>query len=761
MDGSDRRRLSALVAVLAAVCVASGKVGHAVAQDAAAVDPFEEGVVYVEADEVIEDGENNRYIARGNVEARYGPRTVRADEVIYFPQTERVVARGSVVVLEDNGVATFADEVELAADLTEGLAEDFSVRLPNRGTIGAAFAVRRSEERTEFTRAFYTACEVCEEEGSDALPTWRLRARRVVQDRGDEVIYYRDAVLEVLGVPVLYTPYFSHADPSVGRRTGFLLPTLSESDVSGTAYEQPFFWAINDSTDLTIAPRLMTNVNPLVSWEARRRFFSGAVTLQGSATYERLVDRDGEVDLDSDETWRSHIFGEGVFRINNDWIWGFGLERVSEDLYFERYEIDDSDQQRGLYSRGGRRYLSQLYALGQDDDYYISAAALAFQDTRRLSAGEALPGQDRNDITPTVLPLIEARATFAEPITGGRVEARASSAFITRSSGADSRRVSAELDWRRPTVFGNGIVATPFALARADIYDVAEFARFDENGVLIETVDETFARALGYLGLDASMPFGRRAGPASIVIEPVASLVLAPDDGNDERIPNEDSVVFDFDQSVLFDPNRSPGYDVWEDGARVTVGGRALVQWNGGGEASVFLGQSYRFDETDVFPEISGLAGDNSDVAGSLTFALNARNRVSASFRLDDEDLDIQRLDLSARAGLGPLSANARYLSFEEELNSGRPREELTLAGTFRFTDNFSAFYSLVRDLSPAASDEDFIDRFAAAGFVYTDNCTQVRLVYERENRDLETFGPSESLRLQFTLATLGTFGQN
>lgn len=735
MVAQYRRRLGVLAAGIAALWALSGRPDAAVAQDAAASDPFEQGVVYLEADEVVDDQENGRYVARGDVEARYGSRTVRADEVIYFPETQRVIARGDVAVIDDTGLATFADEIELSADLTQGVAEDFSVRLPNNAAIGAAFALRRDETRSEFRRAFYTACTECEE---DRAPTWRLRARRVTRDTDEEMIFYRDVVLEVRGVPVLYSPFFAHADPSTPRRSGFLLPTFAESTASGTSYEQPYFWAISDHSDLTLSPRIISRVNPLMNFEARHRFFSGYATFQGSITHEQEFDEDGE--RFGDETWRSHVFGEGAFRISENWIWGFGVERVTDDLYLERYQIDDSDQNRGLYARGSKRLLSQAFAVGQGENFFATIAALDFQGLRAGDVDGAIP---------SVAPLIEARRMFDDPLFGGRIEARASTAFLSRDDGPDSRRMTVEADWRRPTILSNGLVATPFALARADIYDVRDYTT--DGGA---DVNETFTRGLGYVGLDMSYPFGRQAGPVDIIIEPVASFVYAPEGGDDERIPNEDSVALDFDESALLEPNRAPGYDQWEDGARVTVGGRALAQWGRGGEASVFLGQVYRADDLETFDEVSGLSGDVSDVVGAARFALNPETGVTARFRLDDDDWDILRFDLDARAAVGPLSVSGRYLNFEEELTSDRPRETVSLRSSLDFADNWAAFYSLNRDLE---ADEN---RLSTLGLIYNDDCTRVTLVYKREETADRAIGPGESIRLQFTLATLGTFGR-
>ncbi len=702
-------------------------------------DPFQQGRVYLEADEIVDDPDLGAYVARGNVEARYGGRILRAQEVRYYESEKRIEAVGGITILEEDGTVTFADEASLTDDLKQGFIQGFAARLANDGKLAASYVIRR-DDKTELRRAFYTVCDSCEEEkGVAGRPTWRLRARRVVQDQEEQMIYYRDAVLEIKGVPVLYAPFFAHADPSAPRRSGLLLPALGESTRTGTFYEQPYYWAISPHQDLTLAPRIMSDANPLVSYEHRKRFFSGSTIIQGSLTHEQEFDDDGL--KFGEDKYRGHIFGEGLFAITDDWRWGFGVERVSDDLYFRRYEIDDQDKRRGLFSRSNNRLLSQLFVTGQDEDFYASAAGFVVQGLR---AG------DEDDQFPLVLPYSEIRRVLRPPVLGGRIEARGSTAFLDRKEGSDSRRVTLEADWRRRFVSDAGVVTEPFALVRADIYDVSDVPLTGGG-----EADDVFTRELGYFGADLSWPLGRQAGAFDVILEPIASVVIAPYGGNDTRIPNEDSLAFDLDEANLFSPNRSPGYDIWEDGPRATVGGRATARWGeAGGEASLFLGQSYRAEDAINFSSSSGLDDDQSDIVGAARFAWDSSKFVTARFRLDESDMDVERLDVGAGMDFGRAELRGKYLKFNESLASGRPKEELSLWAGLEFTRHWGAYYQTTRDLE---LDET---RTAVVGLVFDDECSRLELIYKRDGTRDRAIGSGDSFRIQFTLATIGSFGQ-
>ena len=67
------------------------------------------------------------------------------------------------------------------------------------------------------------------------------------------------------------------------------------------------------------------------------------------------------------------------------------------------------------------------------------------------------------------------------------------------------------------------------------------------------------------------------------MIEPIAGVYAAPNGGNQRKIPDEDSLSFDYDDSLLFRPDRLAGYDVLDTGQRVDYGLKLGLYDNNGG----------------------------------------------------------------------------------------------------------------------------------------------------------------------------------
>jgi len=104
---------------------------------------------------------------------------------------------------------------------------------------------RRPFERhfTVFYSGVYTACEACKDDPKKP-PLWQVKGTRMIHDSTEKMIYFEDARLEFFGQPVAYLPYFSAPDPTVKRKTGFLMPWMSSSSTNGFGIEVPYYWAL-------------------------------------------------------------------------------------------------------------------------------------------------------------------------------------------------------------------------------------------------------------------------------------------------------------------------------------------------------------------------------------------------------------------------------------------------------------------------------------------------------------------------------------
>ncbi|HTI66674.1 MAG TPA: LPS assembly protein LptD, partial [Caulobacteraceae bacterium] len=609
-------------------------------------------------------------------------------------------------------------------------------------------------------KAVFTVCDICAADGSPKEPTWSIQAAQVIQDHDHKVIFYRHAVIRVAGLPVAYTPIFWHTDPSAKRGSGFLAPLIA-IDRRGFSYQQPYLWVISPYADLTLAPQLNTKVSSILNGEYRERFYSGQIDARFGYTYAQQFDSKGQ-EYD-DLTSRSYILASGAFVINPKWTWGFSAERVTDPLLFQRYAVANAFDPRGLFATDDQRLLSQIYAVEQDSRSYLSIAMMSYQGLR---VG------DLNGTFPTVAPVVEGRFEPNLLILGGRVRLEGSGVVLERPRnpytdappGQDSRRATIGGDWRSSYTFYNGIRLEPFLEGRGDLYN-AENPSVPLTGpteiqgpatidgtTLIYNGNHTTGRLLGTAGLDASWPFYRRTGDLTVVLEPLAQLAVSPRAVNNPYIPNEDSQVIDFDETNLFEANKSPGFDYYEGGARANVGGRVTLRWDSGGQIQLVGGRSLRTQPDPTLPASSSLNQTASDwvvAASAQPFSgLSGYTRAL----IDSHTDDVRRLEAGLNAGGARINGFFRYLY--DNVDPTLPKtQNAQFGGQVLVTKHWGLSGSASWDLANKVTPQE------AIGLVYQDECTHWELIYQHDGTYNRTLRPSDTIMLRLLLVTLGSTG--
>ena len=706
------------------------------------------GGFYLEADTLTQNDNTHHVVATGAVEARYKGRVLRADSVDYDSQSGVVVARGKAQVIEPDGSAQFADGLTLDKSLSTGFAEGFSTRLQGNVKIAAASAERVSADVTTLDHVIFTPCPVCETPGH-THPTWSIRARSVTEDKHRKTLTFHGAVVEILGLPVFYVPTISGPDPTSARKSGLLLPVVTFAGRRGPSYEQPYYLALTPSQDLTITPQINERVNPFLNLEWRKRFYSGLVDMRGGYTYDHDFTSGGK--KFGTLTSRSYILGSGVFQLTPKWQWGFTAERTSDKLIFDKYSVGDVFLDRGLYASDDRRLISQLYAVRQDVNAYLSVAAISVQGLR---AG------DLQSSFPTIAPLIEARWEPKSAVLGGRLRLDASAVVLSRdqSSSAvsaaaaatpvaftdDARRATAQADWQRSFTFKNGLRVQPFLDGRVDFYNL--------SGLSGSVSNATVARAFGTVGANITYPLIKQAGNTTWMLEPMAQIAVSPNTRLNSRIPNEDSVVFEYDETNLFQVNRSPGYDLYQGGQSLTLGGRASASWADGRGASVLFGRRLAARNDYALPERTGLRAALSDYILAADVTPLKGIRLFTRLRMDSDAFTVSRLD--AGASFSTARANG-YISYVQESRSPNGTKVSSL------DIHAEAFVTKHWGVTTYAIIDNGDWRRRDFGAVYRDDCLRVEVLYRHDETTNGTLGPSSSVVLRLSLATFGNSGYN
>jgi LPS-assembly protein len=239
----------------------------------------------------------------------------------------------------------------------------------------------------------------------------------------------------------------------------------------------------------------------------------------------------------------------------------------------------------------------------------------------------------------------------------------------------------------------------------------------------------------------------KRDGSLTYVLEPMAQVAIAPFLRQDPRIPNEDSVDFAFDETNLFQIDKSPGFDLLDSGQRLNVGGRATIEDDNGLSASALIGRSFRAEPDPFLPARTGLTQTSSD----WIFAANATPFKGVNFftrwRLDSGTLQVNQMETGVDVTTSRFDGQIRYLQ-EAQDPDGQPVRDLDFHGEVFLWKNWG--------VSAYGAFESGIWRQSDFGIVYRDQCIRVEILYNRNNTNNGVLGPSQGIGFRLSLATFG-----
>ena len=742
----------------------------------------------VQATEIDYDYANSRVAAVGNVQIYYGDSTLEANRVIYDQKTKRLHAEGNVRLTEQDGKVTYGEIMDLSDDYRDGFVDSLRLDAPDQTRMAATRAERTSGNYTVFHNGVYTACAPCKDDPKKP-PLWQVKAARIIHDQGEKMMYFEDARLEFFGQPLAWLPYFSAPDPTVKRKTGVLVPVASSSSVYGGALDVPYYWALAPDYDATFAPMITTKQGPLLEGEFRQRLMSGAYSIRAAGIYQ--LDKDYFLRSDGTYTpgfrdWRGSLESTGLFAINNNWVWGWDGTVLSDRTFLQdynprlsRYRITDP------FTQTTSEAISQLFISGKGNRSYFDARTIYY-----FGFSDA----DAQGQIPVIHPVIDYNYVFDRPILGGELGYRVNFTSLTRQDAdfdpitqsallngtctqtanpaikntsscllrgvpGTYSRFSAEMTWRRSITDSFGQVFTPFASVRADA-GAMDIKNDPAVANFIPTGDSDLVRAMPTVGLEYRYPFINVQSWGTQTIEPIAQVIVRPNEQQIGRWPTEDAQSLVYDDSNLFRVDKFSGWDRVEGGGRANYGLQYTAQFNRAGSINALFGQSYSlfgqnsfaFGGTTNTGLDSGLDTTRSDYVARLSYQPNNIYMFTSRFRFDNDTFNPQRIELEARANFDRWSGSLLYGDYAAQPALGILDRQQGILGTgqVKLDANWVLLGGARYDLNAGKFDQTRV------GVGYVDDCLILGLNYITNYTYSGNVQANHTIMLQISLRTLG-----
>ena len=707
-----------------------------------------DGKMTVQAVEVDYDYNNQRVSAVGNVQMFYNGTSVEADKVIYDQKTKRLHAEGNIRLTDAEGKVTYANIMDLSDDYRDGFVDSLRVDTADATRMAATRADRSAGNYTVFENGVYTACAPCKDNPKKP-PLWQVKGARIIHDQTDKMLYFENAQLEFFGVPMAYLPYFSTPDPTVKRKTGFLMPSYTTVTGYGYGVETPFYWAIAPDYDATFNPRFTTRQGVLFQGEFRQRLINGSYQIRAYGIDQ--LDPGAYAGQPGDRQFRGGFDTKGQFALNDKWVWGWDGVLLSDYYFFSDYRLAQYKDPLGSFLSLPTEAISQLYLTGVGSRSYFDARTIYY-----------LSFSGNQNQVPVIYPVIDYNNVINSPIFGGEVSYKtnftnlsrdtaafdpittlANTASLCTTTSADPlartpsqcllrgfpgtyTRLTAEAQWRKSFTDPLGQIWTPFAILRADAINSSVS---NQPGVsnFLPVGDTQALRPMPAVGLEYRYPFINVQPWGTTTIEPIAQIIARPNETYAGKLPNEDAQSMVFDASNLFAVDKFSGYDRVEGGGRANVGVQATTQFDRGGSVNVLFGQSYQLfglnsyavkDATNTGLD-SGLQNTRSDYVARVNYSPNRTYTFSVRSRVDEATLNVNRFEAEGRAAFDRWSVSMIYGNYaaQPELGYLTRREGLLGSASVKVASNWVVSGSARWDLEANKLNQYIV------GAGYVDDC--------------------------------------
>lgn len=704
------KRFLSAISLSALLCSAQ----LASAQDAPA------GPALLVADDVVVT-EDEVLIATGAIEVLQGDQHLSATRIVFDGKTDKLQIEGPLRITNGDDMIILGSAAELDEDMRNGLIQGARIVLDQQLQISSTQGRRVNGRYTELARASATSCHVC---GKNQTPLWQIRATRAIHDQQERQLYFDNAQLRVVGVPVFYLPRLRLPDPTLKRARGFLIPRIRNSTTLGWGIKAPYFIPIGDHQDLTLTP-YVTQKTRTMEFRYRRAFWNGDVSIFGAVSSDDL--QPGKM--------RGYIFTESGFNLPNDFRLEANLRYTTDNSYLNQYSVTARD-----------RLQSDLTLRRVKRDRFFEASLLDFYTQR---------ADENNATQPTVFSDVRYESRHF-PKIGGEIRLGAQSHSHRRSAtsptdgtdtdtipdGRDVLRLSADASWRNRWTVGNGLRLAATGHLWLNSYRTAQDA----------TVDREVTTATPAAALELRYPMMARSAGGRTLLEPIMQLGWTG--GSRQRNPNDESTRTEFDEGNLLTLSRFPAPDRRERGMTVATGLRWSHYNDAGWKASFAVGHLWR-DNTDAdFSPSSGLRSQSSDwlVSGQL---IAASGLTLIARGLLDDSAQFSKAEGRAIWSKGRLSLDASYLYMIADATENRSdiQSEWTLSGGYRISKHWYSSFSARYDLGNSHLDN------TGFGLRYENECVLIAGSANRTYARAANLAPTTTFDLTVELRGFGNGG--
>ncbi len=569
------------------------------------------------------------------------------------------------------------------------------------------------KDKTKINKGVFTTCKK-----NDDCPPWVLESEEIQHDKVKKTLNYKNALLKIYDIPVLYFPKFFHPDHTVKRQSGFLIPRFSQSNNLGNYTSTPYFFAISDSTDLTFSPRIYDNGKAVYQAEYRNYKKNSKHIVDMSIKNENILSFNEEKDNPT------HFFLKSEFNLNSNNFdsakLDLKIQQTSNDEYLKTYKLKSPliDSENILHSSLDLNF--------NRDDLNIDLSAETYENLNRLES-------DRYEY---IFPNINISKNIKDFETGN-LSLETSGVSKLFNTNIYEKTLVNDLSYKSfNRISSLGLVSNYEIL-------IKNFNADSKRSTNYKNKAETSLQSI--INYEMKYPLQKISKNFLSTITPTMSLRYSP---NKSKNRSKDDREIDVDN--IFSINRIGSSDTVEGGQSITIGNKYSLfdsKDNNREILSVDLATAFRDEKNDKLPKNSTLGDKHSNVFGNIDFNANKFLDLNYNFALDN---DLKTLNLNQIKSTFNFNKFISTFDFLEKKN---------VIGTNSYISNESKLIlneSSSLSFKTRKNKEKDLTEYYNLIYQYKNDCLVAGLEYKKDFYSDGSLKPDEQLFFSITIMPFG-----
>ena len=677
------------------------------------------------SDTISYDKMSENLSATGNVKVIYEKTTLSAEKISYDKKNDKLSIIGNFTINDGENIIISDNDAIINTKFRNGLIKGARAIINEKLQISAQSLNQEDVNYNIFNTVVASSCEIC---ASNPTPFWQIRARKIIHDKEKQKIFFENARLDFLGLPILYMPALNIPEPGIDRASGVLVPQFSTSDKVGFSAKLPYYIVLDDNKDLTLTPFVMSKNSLILETEYRQYTKSGFFELTNAFSIKDNFNR-GRLN--------GFIEGDGTFSLKNDYELDFNIDLANtinfkngEKPFKNNYDYAEPEDDR----------LKNAFNISKTttDSFFRLGTSYTQSFRYKDFDGDGLKEEDPN--VPVILPEIYFRKNYKNNTLGGKYAVSAHSINLENVTTGQYTRIGGKFDWKKNWKSSSGL-------------NFETLTQLNSNTYLSENNFYKNAMPLGMI--EARYPLKKSSVKISQMFEPIAQIIWSPDrlNGYLNSNPNtSDSTTAEFEETNLFSINRFPGFDDIESGLRANIGGQYIIYEPNGWEFTTTAGRVFRQKDLNQFDasKSTGLDKLNSDYVSAFSlkspqnFKILTRVLLNDSMYASKHETKINYSTDKYSTGLGYV-----WLDKQSVLNLDNHQHEINVSTNYilnNFWEIGADWRQNIDTHSPISGNLDIMFENDCAKLNFS-----LELKYDEQNRIDRTFG------MQVFLSGLGS----